>query len=522
MSKQVSEAKDKSTTSRPDASAERPTVASSTVDSGASGRGGVGVAQGNAREVGVPRPSSLEGKTSGTTANERDTSGLATSQGQASGASANSPLAVQVAASDSIRKANRELTERTADQLALALVVLAEQRDAALTRLASSAHEAQRARDSLVAEHDQFVAYLMEEQDAKVEALEKQLVVAKQGLERQRALAPAGNGSRVDDEEREADLRRLLQTAYEELGEANRVVAQLEQERDEALRAADDVRVELYSQLETTRDESIGLQAQLDEMHRQLEDARDRARDEAIELTAQVEVAQRELDERRAEVANLRQRLETLTEEVKHSQPPPPMVSDELSKARQETQTLRRELIESKRQLSRVTRDYEILRTLRARATQAGAQSAPVEVAPGTPDDTSGEVGQPELAHAPQVPFVQAHVAAETPLVQDLPPQANAGQWPAVKSSVPPPLPANAFAHTLGAQRSSEVAAETAEQSGVTPQLEVTEQPTTMPRPSGWPPAIVSAVVAPSPTASGASMSDAAHSDPAASSNNLG
>lgn len=290
----------------------------------------------------------------------------------------------EATAAEAIIEANRELEARTQEQLELAIAVLLQQRDQALKAAAEATLRADEERDKLNAEHDRFVAFLMEEQDGRLDAVQKELSQAKKRLERQQALGTAANVAVTTGATPQlADVRRLLEEAYAELDETRAAVSRLEEERDQALAAADDVRVQIYTQVESARDEAITLQAQLDDAGRQLEEAQDRARDEAIELTARLDDAKRELDERRGEVTRLRARLSEL-EEVKNSRPPPPLVSEELIKAREENQTLRKELIDAKRALSRVTREYDILRSLRSRIAAKKGTMTGTEVAAST------------------------------------------------------------------------------------------------------------------------------------------
>ncbi len=310
---------------------------------------------------------------------------------------------------DAVKLANRELEARTADHLATVIAVLVEQRDVALRKLAGSEKAAEDERNELISEHDKFVAFLMEEQDAKLDLLQKELDEAQQALTRQRALV--GSGAEVDVPEALREVRGLLETAYGELDEHKALVARVEEERDQALAAVDDVRVELYTQVEAARDEAIQLQSRLDDAHRELEEERDRARDTAIEASAELDEVRRELDERREEVTRLRERVDAITEEVKHSRPPPPLTSAELSAAREENQSLRKELIETKRALSRVRREYDALRSLRTRmAKKAALKPAPVIVPRAAQSATNAaaqsalgaEAGSERTAHVPE------------------------------------------------------------------------------------------------------------------------
>src|SRR5690606_9208939 len=117
-----------------------------------------------------------------------------------------------------IREANLELEARAANHFAVPLVVLVEQRERALAKLAEALDAAAEERALLVEEHDRFVAYLMEEQDKKVDALEKQLQQLRESLKRQAALGTAnGASAAAPSSEQLADLRRLLEISYSEL-----------------------------------------------------------------------------------------------------------------------------------------------------------------------------------------------------------------------------------------------------------------------------------------------------------------
>ncbi len=349
--------------------------------------------------------------------------------------------AVSQAAEEAVRTANHQLEARTKEHLEAVVLVLIEQRDEALRTLAVAMEGAEKERAELVLEHDKFVAFLMEEQDGKADSLQKELSAARQALARKDVLGASVSSSQVPSQL--ADIRRLLEAAYDELDEHKALVTRLEDERDQAVAAVDDVRVELYSEIEAARDEAIGLQGQLDEAHRELEDERDRARDAAIEANTELDEVRRELDDRRQEVIRLRQRVEQVAEEVKHSVPPPPQASQELLLAREENQNLRRELIETKRNLSRMTREYEALRSLRARMTARvtasgvaappspaaraiGGATAARRPAPGVgswPPPVAGAVpAQAQAtAAAPAVPYPAQASSAGRQLVLDRP-----------------------------------------------------------------------------------------------------
>jgi chromosome segregation ATPase len=147
-------------------------------------------------------------------------------------------------------------------------------------------------------------------------------------------------------------LRRDLEAAFAEIDETRNEAARLQDERDEAIRATDEVRLELQAEVESARDETFEVQGRVDEMQRELNDARDEARDEAMRLTEEIDDLRRQLDERTEEVRRLRDRLDEFSDEIKHSQPPPPGPVSELDAARREVKWLRQQLIETKRKMS--------------------------------------------------------------------------------------------------------------------------------------------------------------------------
>jgi chromosome segregation ATPase len=166
-------------------------------------------------------------------------------------------------------------------------------------------------------------------------------------------------------------LKQLLEAAQAEVEDTRADAVRLQEERDDAIRATDDLRLELVGDVETARDETFELQTQLDETHRQLEDVRDEARDEAYRASEEKSELQRELDERTDEVRRLRARLANLTTEIRPSQPPPPAALKQLEAARAENQTLRKQLIDAKRELSRASREAGMSRTSRTRRSGA-------------------------------------------------------------------------------------------------------------------------------------------------------
>ena len=311
-----------------------------------------------------------------------------------------------------IASANREVRAKTDQMLSLPIVMLTEQRDQALRALEAARAEGERQRAALTEEQDNFIAYLMEEQEAKVLELERELSVANERLTRQEALLPGGpppsanmrptptepipafSGDvkqRLDDAEtRVLMLQEQLQEAYRDVDEARGETVRMQEERDEAIRGTDEVRADIADQIQAVRDEAFGLQRQLDEANRRVEDARDEVRDEMYRLNEQLDTARRELDERREEVRRLRDRIaEEQSEAPRFSQPPPAPGRYDLEVARAEAKNLRKQLIDSKRDLVRITRELEMQRANQGR----GRPSSPEALrASGPPSNTAGAV----------------------------------------------------------------------------------------------------------------------------------
>jgi chromosome segregation ATPase len=271
------------------------------------------------------------------------------------------------AAEQAIKAANEEFRVQTDELLALPISILVQQRDAALRALGQAREQVRKERGALVAEQDNFITFLMEEQEKKVRPLQKELEEAKAQLERQTVLSLRADSSEPPPSEAAVRLlEERLRTAQEEIEEARADACRLQEERDEALRSIDDARATMIAEVQAALDQAFDLQSQLDNVNRELEDARDQARDEAYRFTEELDAARRELDDRNAEVRRLRERLTQLTSEARHSRPPPRPASTDLEDARAEAQTLRKQLIDAKRDLSRVSRELELARSRRA------------------------------------------------------------------------------------------------------------------------------------------------------------
>lgn len=266
-----------------------------------------------------------------------------------------------------IQAHNQQLMDRTSSLLELPLVVLTEQRDHALRYLASAEQRADAARQQLVQEQDKFISFLMGEHEAKLSELRAECERLQHDVDTARSAAAAvqqepSPATGAPSTSEIVALRQTLEAANNEVEETRAEALRLQEERDEAIRANDDLRVELMTELETARDETFQIETRLDEVNRLLEDARDQARDEAERFNEELAEVRGQLDERNEEVRRLRARLASHVTESNFSRPPPPLVNEELERAREESRQLRQQYIDTKRQLSRVTHELEALK----------------------------------------------------------------------------------------------------------------------------------------------------------------
>lgn len=213
-----------------------------------------------------------------------------------------------------IQAHNHELVERAGSLFELPLVVLIEQRDQALQRLARAQEREAVQRRRWVAEQDKFIGFLMTEHEAKLQQLRADYERMQTEFEATRSAAPDTAGITLVtelawDEPKLQELQEALAAANTEIDETRADAQRLQEERDDAIRATDDMRLELTSELESARDEGFQLETRLDEAHRLLEDVRDQARDEVLRLTEEVADLRAELDTRNGEIQRLRTRL---------------------------------------------------------------------------------------------------------------------------------------------------------------------------------------------------------------------
>jgi hypothetical protein len=190
---------------------------------------------------------------------------------------------------------------------------LVEQRDRAL-RLLEQAHAgAQQRIEALVADHEREIASMIGHHQQELDALRAELDGLRHGRRgrpdstrgtsglptpRKPSLIPLDGEGGSRTEELEGEIRDLcaeLDAANAEIEETRADAIRLQGERDDALRATDDLRLQLLSELEAARDENIELQAQLDEALRTIEDSRDHAREEQLRLIEELDALHQEL-----------------------------------------------------------------------------------------------------------------------------------------------------------------------------------------------------------------------------------
>lgn len=223
-----------------------------------------------------------------------------------------------------IQAHNQQLVERAGGLFELPLVVLTEQRDHALRRLANANERAGEQRRRLVAEQDKFIASLLTEHDAKLQAVRDECERLRAALgatlhaRGSETALPALNTDHQDQASSRLEaLQQALAAADAEVDETRADALRLQEERDDAIRATDDLRLDLLSQLEGARDEAFQLETRLDEATRLLEDTRDQARDETLGLREELLEVRRELVEVRRELVEVRRERDAGNEEVR-------------------------------------------------------------------------------------------------------------------------------------------------------------------------------------------------------------
>jgi chromosome segregation ATPase len=192
-----------------------------------------------------------------------------------------------------IRAANAELDRRSAQYLEAVVSVLIEQRDTALERLEQlevERHDWQAQSEQLEADHRRAVESMLSLHQKELDALTRQLELLKESSTQ----APP-----VTVESPAADATgRQLEAVQAELEAIRADALQVQAERDRALVAVDDVRVELMPELEAARDEAIDLQARLDDEEQRADQIRDDADAEICRLNEEILELRQQLEQR--------------------------------------------------------------------------------------------------------------------------------------------------------------------------------------------------------------------------------
>lgn len=176
---------------------------------------------------------------------------------------------------DAIRSANAELQRRSGEQLAIPLAVALEQRDAAYQQLHLERQGWQAQHKNLLSTH----AEELREREATLDTLRQQLRDAERELALLRedpktviGMGPVSTRAALlqAQDSGEHQLQNSLESAWRDVEDLRTRVSQIELERDDAVREADDLRIEAYSKLAMVRDEVIELESRLVESQRTL------------------------------------------------------------------------------------------------------------------------------------------------------------------------------------------------------------------------------------------------------------
>lgn len=203
-----------------------------------------------------------------------------------------------VTAADTIRAANVTLEQESAQHLSIPLTLALHQRDHYI-------NEWCRERESRQQDAAHLGASLDEERQrhqAELDVLREQLQEIERELAGLRAeprtiigVAPAQRAASdevVTVTYEDLSLRASLEAAWLDVEDARTRLAAMEAERDQAIKEADDLRVELYDKLAAARDEVIEAENRLTDLQRAFDDAKGQWEDEIARLTAEVDEMQ--------------------------------------------------------------------------------------------------------------------------------------------------------------------------------------------------------------------------------------
>lgn len=203
---------------------------------------------------------------------------------------------------DVIRSANADLEQQAAHHLTIPLTIAVQQRDRYIAELC---REREAWQQELARQAASFNAQILE-RDAQLNQLREQLRDAEKELAGLRVepktiigVAPdssrSGNKLATSDSGEHAPLQTALEAAWQDVEDARLRLAALEQERDAALKEADELRVELYDKLASARDEVIEAETHLTETQRAFDDAKEQWDNEQARLRAEAEEARQAL-----------------------------------------------------------------------------------------------------------------------------------------------------------------------------------------------------------------------------------
>lgn len=200
---------------------------------------------------------------------------------------------------DVIRGANAELEQRAAQQLTISLTLALQQRDHFIAEVARERELWQRELGRQTA----LFAEQLRERETTLEQLRRQVQEAERELLhlREEPKTTIGIGPRAShvfgskDSGEHASLQSALETAWQDVEDARSRLAALEVERDDALKNADELRVELYDKLAQARDEAIETETRLSEAQRAFDEAREAWEAERSRLQSEAEEARRAL-----------------------------------------------------------------------------------------------------------------------------------------------------------------------------------------------------------------------------------
>lgn len=204
------------------------------------------------------------------------------------------------AVAEAIRAANEELERQTVSYMSVPLAVAIEQRDHALRTM----HEARATLEQRRIADLASLQIQLREKDRALTHLRQQVMEAERELEHLRDEPKtviglggidnvSGRGSTTPLVE--GDLQAAMETAWQEVQDARRLCAELQEAHDAALRDRDEVRVEVYAELEAAQDEVIALQTQLDDVRRTFDEARDEWENQCFQLRSELDEVRQSL-----------------------------------------------------------------------------------------------------------------------------------------------------------------------------------------------------------------------------------